>query len=50
VLFRSPKDTNLKANEKSRPVEGQLPFEVMDGAEVLQFAENLKQKAGKEDE
>ena len=50
MLYYMPKDTNLKANEKSRPIEGQLPFEVMDGAEVLQFAENLKQKAGKEDE
>lgn len=50
MLYYMPKDTNLKANEKSRPVEGQLPFEVMDGAEVLRFAENLKHKAGKEDE
>ena len=50
MLYYMPKDTNLKANEKSRPVEGQLSFEVMDGTEVLQFAENLKQKAGKENE
>lgn len=50
VLYYLPKNTSLQANEKSRPVEGQLPFEVMNGAEVLRFAENLKHKAGKEDE
>ncbi len=44
------KDTNLKSNKKSRPVEGQTSFKVMDGTEVLQVAESLKQKVGKENE
>lgn len=50
MLYYLPKDTDIKASEKSHPVEGQISFEVMNGAQVLQFAKNLKQKAGKKDE
>ena len=50
MLYYLPKDTILQANEKSRPIEGQLTFEVMNGNEVLQLAENLKKKAGRKDE
>lgn len=50
ILYYLPQNTDLKANEKSRPIAGQLPFEIMDRNKVLQTAEDLKQKAGKKDE
>lgn len=50
MTYYLPKDTNLKANAKSRPVEGQLAFEIMNEAEIVQFSENLKRKADERDE
>ena len=45
-LYYSPKHTDLRLSEKSRPVEGQLSFPLLSGNEIMQIAENLKIKAG----
>lgn len=48
ILYYMPQETDLNSSEKSRPVEGDLPFAVMNSAEVLQLAEKIKHKVGKE--
>ncbi|MCM1364334.1 MAG: recombinase family protein [Faecalibacterium sp.] len=50
ILYYLPPNTSLGANEKSRPIDGQLSFEILNDIEVMKCAETLKQKAGKKDE
>lgn len=45
-LYYSPKHSDLRISEKSKPVEGQISFNIMSGAEVLQLAESIKKKVG----
>ena len=48
ALYYSPKHTDLKLSEKSKPIEGQLSFDIMTRTEVLQMAENIRKKVGNE--
>lgn len=49
-LYYSPRHSDLRLSEKSKPVDGQLSFDLMTGPEVLQMAEKLRKKAGNDGE
>ena len=50
AVFYSPKNVNLRISEKSRPVEGQISFNLLSEEEIMEMAENIKKKVGVENE
>lgn len=50
AVFYSPKNVNLRISEKSRPVEGQISFNLLSEEEIMEIAENIKKKVGAENE
>ncbi len=48
LLYYSPQNANLRIAEKSKPIDNQLSFKIMSGAELMQMAESLKKKVGNE--
>lgn len=50
AVFYYPKNVNLKITEKSRPVEGQISFNLLSEDEIMEIAEKIKKKAGAENE
>lgn len=50
ALYYSPVNSDLRMSEKSRPVEGQLDFEVLSSADIISIAAQLKHKVADNDE